>query len=207
MKTIFQAILIALAFSSCQADTKSETSNDATSQSAVEASDTRSDHFAQASGQSDPIHQKGGSLIGKTTVEIENMGWFSCAGSLIGPTLHDDALWLSQIASSQEECRNGEGKILLERFVRREGNKALHEVIDEINITSNYPEKEYNWTTCKIKGSDGEEFFVIHFKDQRQAELTEIYDLWAVDVKAGKFIKVEGSKNVTCVNPDYSDGL
>jgi hypothetical protein len=207
MKTIFLAFLIAVAFSSCQADTETETADAGTSQTAVEASETRSGHLTQAGDENDAIQQKSGSLIGKTTVELESMGWFSCAGRLLGPNLDEGALWISQIAGSQGECRNGAGKILLERFVSRDGNKVLHEVIDEINIASNYPEREYNWTTCNIQGSDGEQFFVIHFKDQRQAELTEIHDLWAIDVQAGRFIKVEGAKNVTCVNPDYSDGL
>lgn len=28
-----------------------------------------------------------------------------------------------------------------------------------------------------------------------------------IDLKAGKFIKIKNSGNVTCVNPDYSEGL
>mgnify|MGYP003577299136 CR=1 FL=1 len=58
-----------------------------------------------------------------------------------------------------------------------------------------------------MKGVDGEQIYVIDFKDQQQAALTEIYDLWAVDVIAGKFIKIKDSDDVTCVNPDYSDDL
>ncbi|GAB3532963.1 hypothetical protein GCM10027443_17520 [Pontibacter brevis] len=205
MKTIFQAILIAVALSACNADVKTETNS--ISQAAVDKSDAQSARFAQTTTEIKSTQNKSSSLIGKTTVEVENMGWFSCAGTLIDSEQSESQYAVSQLAKSQKECRNGEGKILLERFVRRNGDKAVFEVIDEINIQSNYPKKEYNWTTCEVKGADGEQFYVIHFKDQRQAELTEIYDLWTVDLIAGKFVKVNNAEGVTCVNPDYSDGL
>jgi hypothetical protein len=207
MKTIFQAILIAVALSSCNADVKTETLSNSISQTTVDDSEVKSAHFAQTMGESGSTYQKGSSLTGKNTIEIENMGWFNCAGTIIDSDESGNSYAISQLAKSQKECRNGAGKILLKRFVSRDGNKAVYEVIDEINIQSNYPEKEYNWTTCKINGASGEEFYVIHFKDQRQAELTEIYDLWAIDLKAGKFVKVKKSDAVSCVNPDYSDGL
>jgi hypothetical protein len=207
MKTIFQAILVAVALSSCNADVKTETLSNSINQTAVDNSDAQSAHFPQTTGESESTKQKSNSLIGKTSVEIESMGWFSCAGTVIDSGKSEIKYAVSQLAKSQKECRNGEGKILLERFVRRNGDKAVFEVLDEINIQSNHPEKEYNWTTCEVKGADGEQFYVIHFKDQRQAELTEIYDLWTVDLIAGKFVKVKNSEGVTCVNPDYSDGL
>jgi len=201
MKKVFQAIFVAVAFSSCNANLQTETIENDISQSAV------GDSEAQTTGESNTTYLKGSSLIGKTTVEIENMGFFNCAGTLIVSNENESRYAVSQLAKSQEECRKGRSKILLERFVSRNGNKAVFEVIDEINIRSNYPEKDYNWTTCKVKGADDEQFYVIHFKDQRQAELTKIYDLWAVDLIAGKFIKIKNSDGVTCVNPDYSDGL
>jgi hypothetical protein len=203
MKTIFQAILIVLALSSCDADVKTET----ISQTAVDNSNAQSAHFAQAPGKSETIQHNSSSLIGNTTVEIESMGWFSCASTLLDSEQSESKYAVSQLAKSQKECRNGKGKILLERFVSRNRNKAVFEVIDEINIQSNYPEKEYSWTTCKMTGADGEEFYVIHFKNQRQAELTKIYDLWTVDLIAGKFEKVKNSEGVICVNLDYSDRL
>lgn len=207
MKTIFKAILIAFAFSSCNADVNTEIAEKGISQTVVDEPEAQSVRFSQTTGDDEATFQKDSSLIGKTTVEIEKMSWFNCAGTLIGSNESESELWISQLAKSQEECRNGTGKILLKRLISRNVNKAVFEVIDEINIESNYPEKEYNWTTCKVKGADGEEFYVIHFKDQRQAELTEIYDLWAVDMIAGKFVKVKNSDGATCFNPDYSDGL
>ncbi|MBF9255772.1 hypothetical protein I2I11_20910 [Pontibacter sp. 172403-2] len=207
MMTTFQLILIAVALSSCYADVKTEIFSNGIGQTRVDKSDAQSAQFSQTMAESESTQQKSSSLIGKTTTEIENMGWFSCAGTLIASEQSESKYAVSQLAKSQNKCNNGEGKILLERFVRRNGDKAVFEVIDEINILSNYPEKEYNWTTCEVKGAEGEQFYVIHFKDRRQAELTEIHDLWTVDLIAGKFVKVKNAEGVTCVNPDYSDGL
>jgi hypothetical protein len=205
MKTIFKAILIAVALSSCDANPKTETLS--ISQTTVDDSEAQPTHFAQSTEESGSTYQKGSSLIGKTTIDLEIMEWFNCAGTLIDSEQNESEYAVSLLAKSQRECRNGEGRILLERFISRNGNKPVFEVLDEINIQSNYPKKAFHWTTCKVKEANGEQFYVIHFKDQRQAELTEIYDLWAIDLKAGKFIKVQNSGNVTCVNPDYSDGL
>ncbi|MFD2515983.1 hypothetical protein ACFSRY_19075 [Pontibacter locisalis] len=207
MKTILRAILIIVTFCSCNAEVKTETVNDDISRTAIGDSEAQSNRVSQTTGEGDGAKQNGISLIGKTTIEIEGMGWFNCAGTLIDSNQDEGGFWISQLAKSQEECRNGSGKILLQKLISRNGNKAVFEVMDEIDIESSYPEKEYNWTTCKVKEAAGEELYVIHFKDQQQAELTEIHDSWSVDRVAGKFVKVKNSAGVTCVNPDYSEGL
>jgi len=136
------------------------------------------------------------------------MGWFDCAGTVIGPDGNTNSYVISQLSKSQKECRYGKGKIILEKFLyRRNDGIAVHEVIDEIDIESNSPEKEYNWTTCKVNGVSSKQLYLIYFKDQRQAELTAIWDLWEIDFKLEKFVKVENVERVTCVNPDYSDEI
>ena len=208
MKTTIKAVLMAVVFSSCNnTDFKTEAVDNEVIQTTVDDSQVQSIPLAKATVESNTAYQKDSSLIGKTTAEIEEYGFFDCAGTVLGSNESEGRLWVSQLAKSQEECRNGAGKILLQRVIGRNGNKAVFEVLDEINIQSSYPEKEYNWTTCKVKGVDGEQFYVIHFKDQRQVELTGIYDLWAIDIKAGKFVKVKNSEDVTCANPDYSEDL
>lgn len=207
IKIIFQSILITVAFGSCNADLKTETLSNSLSPTTVDDSVAQSAHFAQTTEEAGPTYQKDASLIGKTTVELDKVGWFNCAGTLIESEQIENKYAVSQLAKSQEDCRNGEGKMVLERFVSRNGNKTVFEVIDEINIHVSYPENVYNWTTCRANKANGEQYYVIHFKDLRQAELTEIYDLWVIDLKAGKFTKVQNSEGFTCVNPDYADGL
>ncbi|MEJ8755660.1 hypothetical protein WG947_01515 [Pontibacter sp. H259] len=207
MKTILKAIFIVVVFCSCNADVKTQTTHDDISQAAIGTSEKRSNHAPQATVKSDVAKQKGSSLLGKTTIEIEGMGWLNCAGTLIAPNKGEGGLGVSLIAKSQEACSNGSGKILLNKLISRKGNKAVFEVMDEIDIASSYPGKVYTWTTCKVKQADREELYVIHFKDQRQANLTEIYDLWYVDRVAGKFIKMKNAAGITCVNPDYADEL
>jgi hypothetical protein len=201
LKTIFQTLFIAVAISACNTGLQSETKENGINNTLAGYSE------AQTTQESDNTNQNVSRLIGKTTSEIENMGWFNCAATVIDSDESGNRYAVSKLAKSQIECGSGAGKILLVRFVSRDGNKAVYEVIDEIDIQSNYPEKEYKWTTCKINGANGEEFYVIHFKDQRQAELTGIYDLWTIDLKAGKFVKVKKPDAVSCVNPDYYDGL
>lgn len=192
--TVTVILFFAIAFNSCIPAVKTKI-----------VDNSKKGEVAEVSTAQSAYQQNNSSWIGKTTVELENMKWFYCAGTVIESDQIEIRYVVSQMAKSQKECRNGAGKILLERFVSRDKSRIVFEVVDEINIQSNYPEKEYNWTICKINGSDDEESYVIHHKDQRQADLTEIYDMWTVDLIAGKFIKKKNSEGVSCVNPNYSD--
>ncbi|AKQ46894.1 hypothetical protein TH63_16650 [Rufibacter radiotolerans] len=145
------------------------------------------------------------SLIGKTTVEVANLGWLSCALTYIN--IYKSKYSIVILAKSQEECGNGKGKILLERYIGRNGNKMIFEVLDEINIKSTYPENEYIWTSCEGKGVDREGLYIINYKVQQQAKFTSILELWAVDLKAGKFIQESNVDSVTCLNPIHPDNL
>ncbi|MCC9167535.1 hypothetical protein [Pontibacter harenae] len=208
MKRTIKAVLMAVAFTACNnADQQKEAVNNGITYTIVDDSQINSSTLAKTTEEDNIAYQLDSSLIGKTTAEIEKYGPFNCAGTLLGSNESGGNLWVSHLAKSQKECRNGVGKILLQRVVGRNGDQAVFEILDEINIQSSYPEKDYNWTTCKVKGVDDEQFYVIHFKDQRQHELTEIYDLWAIDMSAGKFVKVKNAEGVTCVNPDYSGDL
>ncbi|WP_100627445.1 hypothetical protein [Algoriphagus formosus] len=147
------------------------------------------------------------SLIGKNTLDIEQIGWFNCKGSVIDSPDSSINYAVSQFAKSQNECMNGKGKVVLKKLLYRKNGRAIFEVIDEINIDIKFPEKYFSWTTCMVGGAISSKIFLIEFKDQRQEKLTEIYNLWRIDMQVGKFVKEGDIKSVTCINPDYSEGL
>ena len=203
MRTLINALFIAIVLCSCSADVKTE--------SVSQEPDQQASHNVKETSQLvSQTNEKDGSfnsLIGKNTAKVESMGWYICAATVIDSPEDTISYAVSQLTKSQKECRNGKGKVVLEKILYRNKGKAIHEIIDEINIDSNYPEKEYSWTTCNVGGAKSEKIYLIGFKDQRQAELTEIYNLWKLDLKVGKFVKVKNLKGVTCINPDYSEGL
>ena len=199
MKRILPVIIISLVISSCNTDLKTEKKSN--SQASVENSEPKT------IVDNKNTYKNGSSLIGKTTIEIERLGFYNCAGTVIDSKENKDEYSISQLASSQEECSNGSGKIVLDKALSKNENEVVYKIIDEINIQSSNPEKVYNWTTCKIKEGESEKLYVVHFKDHRQAKLTEIYDVWTIDFKVGKFVKMKDLKRITCVNPDYSEEL
>ncbi|MDP3443149.1 MAG: hypothetical protein Q8T08_09860 [Ignavibacteria bacterium] len=203
MRTLINALFIAFVFCSCSTDVKTVADSLVPKEPAS--------HNVKEKSQTIPQNSKkdisSESLIGKTTLDVERMGWFNCRGSVIDSPDSTISYAVSQFAKSQNECRNGKGKVVLEKLLYRNKGKAIYEILDEINIDSNFPEKEFSWTPCKVGGAIIEEIYLIEFKDQRQEELTKIYNLWKMDLKVGKFVKVKNIKGVTCINPDYSEGL
>ena len=203
MKTIFKALFIAIVVVSCSSEIKKDTVNQETNQQANYDAGESSKLVSQTK-------EEGGffnNLIGKNTVDIERMGWYNCAGEILDSPDGAMTYAVSHISKSQNKCRNGKGKVILEKFLYRNKDRIVYEIIDEINIETDYPENAYSWTTCKVDGKKSQEYFLIQFKDQRQAELTEIRNLWTLDLQLGKFTKVKNPEDVTCINPDYSDGL
>ena len=76
MKIIFTAILLTVAFCACNSEVKTETVGNSTNPAVVDNSEAQSALFSQTTVDSTARQQKSSSLIGKTTIEIENMGWF-----------------------------------------------------------------------------------------------------------------------------------
>lgn len=205
MKLIIGIVFIAVAFCSCSNDVNNEARNKSIGQNTEAPIKSFSDTASLPDGRNGFTIYSDSSLIGKNTDEVENMDWFSCAGTIIGTGKNSTTYAVSQLSYSQAECRNGKGKIVLEKLLYKSSDgKPVFEIVDEIDIESKAPEREYSWTYCKLNGGSSEQFYVIHFTDQRQAELTEIRDLWEIDLEHEKFKKVKNAEHVTCFNNDFT---
>ncbi|MDE0558402.1 hypothetical protein OU792_00295 [Algoriphagus sp. NF] len=104
------------------------------------------------------------SLIGKNTLDIEQIGWFNCKGSVLDSPDSSISYAVSQFAKSQNECRNGKGKVVLKKLLYRKNGKAIFEVIDEMNIDTNFPQSYFSWTKCIIGGAKSSHFFFNRFQ-------------------------------------------
>lgn len=144
-------------------------------------------------------------LIGKTTFELKKYNLYECWGKLLeGETENqNDEFAVSHMSEKNDNCSNGNGKILLEKFIRREKGKANFEIKDQLVVINNYPKICYSTLQLKLNGETNENNYLIKFEDNSKDSLEIIYSIWKIDLIKMKFVETKIPKNFKSINPDF----
>ena len=144
------------------------------------------------------------SFLGKTSIEINKLNIHSCFGMLI--STGNEKFGITRYSKIVDVCMNGKSKIVLEKFLNYyDGGKANFEVVDEMNITTDYPKKYYNAIRLKLNNDEEEQNYLIEYEDNSKETLTKIFKIWKLDLDNQKFVEIEVPKNFTCNNPEYAE--
>ena len=146
----------------------------------------------------------GHSFLGKTSIDIERFNIYVCFGVLISN--ENEKFGVTKYSKVIDDCMNGKSKIVLQKFLNYyDGGKANFEVVDEMNIRSDYPKKYYNTIPLKLNNDKEEQSYLIEYEDNSKETLTKIFKIWKLDLENQKFVEIEVPKNFTCNNPEYAE--
>jgi hypothetical protein len=196
-KTIFYNIILLL-FISCSKDKK----NDTNKPILVESNNTLTSIPKESKIPTDKFNIN---FIGKTTFEIKKYNVYECWEKLIeGETENkNDEFAVSHVTETLDDCTEGNGKILLEKFINREKGKANFEIKDQLIVKSNYPKICYSTLPLKLNGEIIGNNYLIEFEDNSKDSLEIIYSIWRIDLLKMKFVETKIPKNFKCLNPDF----
>ncbi|WP_333863206.1 hypothetical protein [Sphingobacterium sp.] len=148
------------------------------------------------------------SFLGKTTQDLNSYHLQECLGVIIEQQTDSGKYGVAQYSARVNDCRHGKSKITLEKFIRYfPDGKADFQIMDELTVNSNYPEKCYSTIYLKMLEDGSKQFFLIEHEDNSKPILTKIYKMWEVNIVQERFIERAIPKNFTCLNPNYADGI
>lgn len=148
------------------------------------------------------------SFLGKTTQDLNSYHLQECLGVIIEQQTDSGKYGVAQYSARVNDCRHGKSKITLEKFIRYfPDGKADFQMMDELTVNSNYPEKCYSTIYLKMLEDGSKQFFLIEHEDNSKPILTKIYKMWEVNIVLERFIERAIPKNFTCLNPNYADGI
>lgn len=148
------------------------------------------------------------SFLGKTTQDLNSYHLQECLGVIIEQQTDSGKYGVAQYSARVNDCRHGKSKITLEKFIRYfPDGKADFQIMDELTVNSNYPEKCYSTIYLKMLEDGSKQFFLIEHEDNSKPILTKIYKMWEVNIVLERFIERAIPKNFTCLNPNYADGI
>ncbi|MDR0266154.1 MAG: hypothetical protein LBJ04_23280 [Sphingobacterium sp.] len=148
------------------------------------------------------------SFLGKTTQDLNSYHLQECLGVIIEQETDSGKYGVAQYSARVNDCRHGKSKITLEKFIRYfPDGKASFQIMDELTVNSNCPEKCYSTIYLKMLENVSKQFFLIEHEDNSKPILTKIYKMWEVNIVQKRFIERAIPKNFTCLNPNYADGI
>ena len=137
----------------------------------------------------------------KKTLAALNMKEHTCWASV---SFQHDNVYVSYISNSKSECNLGKGEIVLEKSVGQNDNgKALFEKLDAINVEKQKKEITFSKVLLKLNKEVKEQEYIVEFYDEREEKITRIFNVWKIDFKTMKFIKITVPENLKFKNPDW----
>jgi len=120
--------------------------------------------------------------------------YFNCRGMIVQESRDNDTLYaISQLAIDQKSCNSGISKIFLEKKVGMDGNSAVFEIIDEIDVNQRDIGTTYHFTRLKIENNSDDRLYIVR-TEVNSDSLLQVKEGWHVNHLGGKFDPIKSNK-------------